>query len=135
MIMKQHRYEDDDSPFDRNGVLKDGHTARVSMLMRDARDARVIDAGLHRPGYRVGDADMRDAKQRAYDAYAFDVENAWRDGGRKITQRDPQGRLMSTLEEEEEEDVTERDANPEGHDNRRNRARSPAQHVEHLPSL
>jgi hypothetical protein len=117
-MRQQHRYEDDDSPFDRFGVLKDGRTATVSMMMRDSsqRDGRVTDASLHRPGYRIGDTDMRDAKQRAYDAYAFDVENAWRDGGRrKVVQRDPQGRLMSTLEEEEE-DVT--DAMPPVRDGR-----------------
>jgi hypothetical protein len=77
-MRQQHRYEDDDSPFDRNGVLKDGRTARHSM--RDA--SRVIDAGLHRPGYRVtNDAALRDAKQQARDAYERDLQNAWRDGG------------------------------------------------------
>jgi hypothetical protein len=77
--MKQRYIDDDDSPFDRNGVLKDGHTATVSMMMRDSQ--RVIDASLHRPGFRLGDADMRDAKQKARDAYERDLVNAWRDGG------------------------------------------------------
>jgi hypothetical protein len=100
------RYEeDDDSPFDRNGILKDGRKATWGMMAMDQR-VSVIDAGQHRPGFRVGDADMRDAKQQARDAYEKDLVNAWRGGGRKITQRDPQGRLMSTLEEEEE-DVTD----------------------------
>jgi hypothetical protein len=115
----QHRYDDDDSPFDRFGVLKDGHTATVSMMMRDSsqRDARVTDA-LHRPGFRTGDADMRDAKQQAYDAYETEVTNAWRgDDARKkkLQARDPQGREAGTLEEEDE-DVT--DARPPVRDSR-----------------
>jgi len=109
------RYEeDDDSPFDRNGILKDGRKATWGMMAMDQR-VSVIDAGQHRPGFRVGDADMRDAKQQARDAYEKDLVNAWRGGGRKITQRDPQGRLMSVLEEEEE-DVT--DAMPPVRDGR-----------------
>jgi len=72
------------------------------MMAKDSsqRDVRIIDA--HRPGFRLDDADMRDAKQRARDAHEHELTNAWRDAGRKITQRDPQGRLMSTLEEEED---------------------------------
>jgi hypothetical protein len=101
------RYEDDN--FDQYGILRDGAVARVPMMMRDA-----LTSG-HRPGFRLGDADMRDAKQRARDAYETDLTNAWRDGGRKITQRNPQGRLMSVLEEEEE-DVT--DAMPPVRDGR-----------------
>jgi hypothetical protein len=81
-MRQQHRYEDDDSPFDRFGVL-----------------------ALHRPGYRVGDADMRDAKERAYDEYLFDLQNAWRGDARKkkTVARDPEGRLLSEEEEELED--------------------------------
>jgi hypothetical protein len=85
----QHRYDDDDSPFDRFGVLKDGHTATVSMMMRDSsqRDARVTDAGLHRPGFRLGDTYMRDARQRLYDQYDLEKSREWQDAGSVTGQR------------------------------------------------
>jgi hypothetical protein len=91
------RYKDDDE-------LLDGHVGRVPMRMRDS-SSRVTDA-LHRPGFRLGDAEVRDAKQLARDAYEAELTSAWRGGDKKLTQRDPKGRLMSTLEEEEE-DVTD----------------------------
>jgi hypothetical protein len=101
------RYEEDDSssPIDRFGVLKDGRKATVGMMMRDQRDARVTDVGLHRPGFRL-DTGLRDERQEARDAYERELTSAWRTGDKKVTQRDPEGRLMSTLEEEEE-DVTD----------------------------
>jgi hypothetical protein len=89
----KHRYEDDD-------MLNDGQTGRVPLMLRDA-----LTSGLHRPGFRVADAGLRDARQEARDAYEHGLTNAWRTGDKKVTQRDPQGRLMSTLEEEE--DVTD----------------------------
>jgi len=109
-MRRQYRYDDD---FDETGVLRDGHTARVRMMLRDG--GRAVDGNQYRPGFRTGDADMRDARQKANDEYEHELTNAWRDAGRKITQRDPQGRLMSTLEEEEE-DVT--DAKPPMRDGR-----------------
>jgi hypothetical protein len=98
------RYEDDDGPLDRFGVLKDGRTATVGMMMRDS-SSRVTDA-LHRPGFRVGDAEVRDAKQLARDAYEKDLTEAWRgDDARKkkTVTRDPEGRLLSEEEEELED--------------------------------
>jgi len=97
----RRQHEDDDK------ILKDGQWGRVSLMMKDQRDSRVTDASLHRPGYRVtNDAAVRDAKQQARDAYEHELQNAWRIGDKKgTTQRDPQGRLMSTYETEEEEEL------------------------------
>jgi hypothetical protein len=103
---------DDDDIFDDRGLLKDKHSARVPMMMRDGltdlqrsvRDhyapARVVDAfgdsgaGLHRPGSRylvagAGTADhavlvMRDHLRReARDQYIAELTSAWQ---RKPTQ-------------------------------------------------
>jgi hypothetical protein len=80
-----HDIDDDSSPFDRHGVLKDGHTARNSMMMRDAR---VTDASLHRPGYRVtNDTAVRDARQRLYDQYDLEKSREWQDAGSVTGQR------------------------------------------------
>jgi len=91
--MRQHRRleDDDDSPFDKRGVLKDGRSIRTPMYLMDATQRGVREhfqqvtdgssdgAGLHRPGPRyIADAAMRDAKQQALDEYQRDVENAWR---------------------------------------------------------
>jgi hypothetical protein len=89
--------DDDDSPFDREGLLKDGRTARFTMMMHDADSvgraiaedrarATVHDGSgggelaLHRPGYRyVGDAVAAEReKLAAYDQACADLSNAWR---------------------------------------------------------
>jgi hypothetical protein len=97
MMNRHHRHvdDDDDSPFDAAGVLRDGATARVPMMLRDAAltplqraVAQNVHATLHdghgnrdvvghRPGFIV-DANANDARQTAYDEYRRDVENAWR---------------------------------------------------------
>ncbi len=83
------RYNTED--FDENGILRDGHSVRVSMTARDslspmqravldtrrALDTRVTDAAAHRPGYRFADV-SNDARQQAYDAYQREAEEAWR---------------------------------------------------------
>lgn len=79
------RHHDDDDAFE-NGVLKDGRSARVPMMLRDsltplqravaANAARLHDGHGnrdvvgHRPGYIVSDAanDARDEAYRLYDA-------------------------------------------------------------------
>jgi hypothetical protein len=90
--------DDPDAPFDRNGVLKDGHRVRVSVQMRDSMrreqpahdgrqpltDQQRRDLQGCRPGFRTLDSDTyRERKAWARDAYA-EVEhrltNAWRDG-------------------------------------------------------
>jgi hypothetical protein len=89
--------DDDDSAFDRNGLLKDGRTARFTMMMHDADSvgraiaedrarATVHDGSgggelaLHRPGYRyVGNAVASErAKLASYDAMCRDMCDAWR---------------------------------------------------------
>jgi hypothetical protein len=88
--------DDDDSPFDRNGILKDGRSIRVSffdaMRARQPEDHEVIvNRGFamqdSRPGGpwtapdRRGAVELGDARQRLEDAYrAYDEAdaNAWR---------------------------------------------------------
>ena len=101
-----NRYADDDD-LDENGLLKDGRSARISMMMRDGltalqrsvRDAtaplRVVDAfgnsglALNKPGARYLSAGehtvdhaalvMRDHQRReARDEYVQDLCNAWK---------------------------------------------------------
>jgi hypothetical protein len=66
----RHKHFDDDN-FDRNGLLKDGHSYRARMTMMDSamphrpNFARITDGtgnrmGLHRPGWRVPAQDARD---------------------------------------------------------------------------
>jgi hypothetical protein len=62
-----------------NGALKDGFGMRTPLAMRDSRvDSRVTDAHLHRPGFRVGDAGTRDARQQANDEYVRELCDAWK---------------------------------------------------------
>jgi hypothetical protein len=91
-MRQQHHHEDDDGPIDKNGVLKDGHTARVSMMLRDGSQ--------HRPGFRLGDNDMCDERQKARAEYLDELTNAWRGDARrkKSVTRDPEGRLLSEEE-------------------------------------
>lgn len=100
----------------------------VPMSMADSLQRTVIDdrakrlgvtdgtdnpLGLHRPGPRmIADADERERaaaiKEKAYaDAERADAE-AWRGDRRKRKRTyDPQGRLISTTEEEEIDDATD----------------------------
>lgn len=75
-------------------VLKEGHTLRVNMMLRDSlspvqraiaigkeriHDGRGNPLGLHRPGFRfAADASIYDAAQEAYRQATIDRENAWR---------------------------------------------------------
>ncbi|MFY9835013.1 MAG: hypothetical protein WAK55_00810 [Xanthobacteraceae bacterium] len=72
-------------------LLRDGQRLRVSMFAMDSalRSAsahlpRVHDGtgdsglAMHRPGFRVTDARLSDALQRAYDAYEHELTTAWR---------------------------------------------------------
>ncbi len=122
--MKHQRYDDDDAAFD-GGILRDGHSVRVRVSMRDsaddtpARRARVTDAGgdgwlgLHRPGFRVAApgqsadyvADARAALYRSYDEQKarefMDQDEPPRRRRRKWQQRDPEGREAGTDEVED----------------------------------
>jgi len=105
MPKRQHDTDDDDM-FDERGLLKDKHSVRISMMMRDSaggltdvRDAtaplRVVDAfgnsglALSRPGARYLTAGtrttdraamvMRDHLRReARDEYVADLQDAWK---------------------------------------------------------
>jgi hypothetical protein len=78
--------KDDLDPFDERGILKDGHSSRISMTMRDSlRNNLRITAGdgtldgLHRPGFRVAsDASQRDGVKLALADYRDWVTTAWR---------------------------------------------------------
>jgi hypothetical protein len=79
---------DEDDAFDEDGLLKDGHVARVRMSMKDAmsmRDCpRVTDAFGNRPGHKPGfivsnDARQRDARAQAYADYERDLARAYKD--------------------------------------------------------
>jgi hypothetical protein len=72
-----------DDDFDENGILKDGHSYRVPMMMCDSaggsarlHDGRGNSVG-HKPGYILNDA-TNDARQQARDAYEHDLTTAWR---------------------------------------------------------
>jgi hypothetical protein len=104
-MTRRYDDEDDDDLFDENGLLKDGKTYRVPMMLRDnltfwqrsVRDSvltrqcdwlLVTDAaggseGLHRPGFRfIADAADRKrsiaAREAAYRAADEADANAWR---------------------------------------------------------
>jgi hypothetical protein len=89
--------DDDDNPFDENGILKDGRTYRVSLMDSARAHGFVMDHSPsgpfcvvdHRPGgpwvvdhrRAPSNAEMQDAKQTLADAYrAYDEAdaNAWR---------------------------------------------------------
>jgi hypothetical protein len=83
-------YRNDDDAFDENGILRDGHTVRVPLQMRDAmrRASNMRDGGhhrlerdpyaRHRPGQRFGDMAALDAKERAYREYEQRQCDAWK---------------------------------------------------------
>jgi hypothetical protein len=121
--------------FDENGILKDGHSVRVPMIVRDdaqigrrvpmrglmanaTPSGRLHDGGGaaegHRPGFVVSnDAAARDARAGAYAAYERDLTSAWRRGSVSDVQaRDPRGREAGTGETKREADVESCDVLP-----------------------
>jgi hypothetical protein len=77
-------------------LLRDGQRLRVPMFTMDSaqcgpspRLPRVHDGtgdaglALRRPGFRVTDAPISDAVQRAYEDYEHDLTSAWRHGAGK----------------------------------------------------
>ena len=79
---------------DRNGLLRDGCSVRVSTMLRDsASDTRVrITDGTDdplagcRPGWRINASDTaaaRAARARCYDEYIHELTTAWRRGAGK----------------------------------------------------
>jgi hypothetical protein len=92
--MRQHRRleDDDDSPFDKRGVLKDGRSIRTPMFLMDTTQRAIAthlhdghgnrDLVGHRPGHVVSDAsNANDARDAAYRLYDEQLTNAWRTGG------------------------------------------------------
>jgi hypothetical protein len=81
---------DDPAAYDRNGILRDGVTIRVSKMMRDGVQ-RQHDAGpiVHtgdgcRPGHIFStDTSMRDAAEIARREYIDGLVNAWRRPSKK----------------------------------------------------
>jgi hypothetical protein len=108
--MNTRRQVEDDDPFDANGVLKPGRSARVPMMMRDSaltplqraiaregtnwkddaaqyfgRKVSVVDGsggtrGLNQPGFRRAATATADTRNEAYDWYQQNLESAWRTG-------------------------------------------------------
>jgi hypothetical protein len=91
--MTKYRYRgrdvDEDEALGADGILRDGFAVKVPTTLRDAltplhvTDANGGTAGLHRPGYRIADAND-DARQRAYDEYRRRICDAWKSPGREI---------------------------------------------------
>jgi hypothetical protein len=98
-MSKRPRIEDDDpdSPFDKNGLLKDQHTARVPLMLRDSapqwqdsadryfdrKGVKVRDGangvqGLHRPGFRLDATVSTDEREAAYRAYDTAIGAAYK---------------------------------------------------------
>jgi len=96
---------------DKDKMLRDGYAISVPYTMMDGTAVRFhdghgnYDAIGHRPGHVISDAgDARAAVEEAYRLRDEADRNAWRGGdARKVTQRDPQGRVKSTFEEEDDE--------------------------------
>jgi hypothetical protein len=85
------RHDDDDGPFDAFGILRDGRSVRVSLMMRDAamadsmqRDAaRRFGLGdalaLHKPGQRLQvDEAARAHVEEVYQDEKRKLQDAWR---------------------------------------------------------
>lgn len=99
------RYTIEDDPFDENGVLKDGRSARVSLM--DAMSAREhqrphLHDGRgnpvgHRPGFLVSDASVRDEREQAYADYEADLVVAYKRNGRLTSV--PDTRYAVTMDE------------------------------------
>jgi hypothetical protein len=92
--------DDEESPFDERGILRDGRSVTVQMSMRDRLEnqhrLRIVDAsgdplGLHRPGFRVParkDAMLQDALDdaaKARAAWLDELCNAWRGPSKEVS--------------------------------------------------
>jgi hypothetical protein len=103
----------DDDAFDENGLLRDGHRARVPVHLRDALPdpplrRRGLDSAEHaalnscRPGFRyaVDTESMRERRQwlaDEYVSYNFELSNAWKNPPKGLGRlADGNGRFGST---------------------------------------
>jgi|ERR1019366_5313085 hypothetical protein len=87
------RYDDDDD-FDENGVLRDGRSIHVPLMMCDSIQREVARHGLatrlhdgrggpvgHRPSFVYStDASLNDAREEAYRLYDQEMGERWRHG-------------------------------------------------------
>jgi hypothetical protein len=112
--MKETAMTTRDDAFDENGLLRDGHSSRVRMTMRDSADERVtiVDAlgcggfALHRPGARyaaqagatdagagstAADADPKDPRIEAYQQHDNAEARRWQGDGREVPVRQSTG--------------------------------------------
>jgi hypothetical protein len=106
--MTKYRYRgrdvDEAEALDENGVLLDGFSMLLPTTLRDALTPLRVTAanggtaGLHRPGYRIADAND-DARLRAYDEYRRDIENAWRGSGAEGTPDELQRDALPTRDD------------------------------------
>jgi hypothetical protein len=108
IMARNVRQIDDDDSFDENGILRDGHVARVRMMTHDGgdnltdlqrsilSDAAIKDAfamrdasarsfglrdglSLSRPGFRYNTSDAADTnREKLYDGYQQDMGQRWR---------------------------------------------------------
>ena len=90
--MFKQRKRGDDNDDDAHRILADGERMRVPMFAMDSVQRSVAqhfhdghgNRPGHRPGFAMSDAND-DARQRAYDEYRRDIENAWRSSGAEGT--------------------------------------------------
>ncbi len=98
---KQHQYYDRDGieidaaqALDANGVLRDGCTVRVPAYLRDAAHDRIrVHDGhggrnFHRPGWRVSDASIQDARETARQEYIARMADAYKNVKPMLTDAD-----------------------------------------------
>jgi hypothetical protein len=115
------RYTEDDD--DDRRILADGQAVRVPMFAMDSLQREV--AGLsrplaqHQPAFASDSdddfladaetmADAEAARQEAYAAYDHELTTAWQQDADRVTERDPEGREVSTLSRRKRK-VTRRD--------------------------
>ena len=83
MVARRKHDDDDDSPFDANGILKDGRSVRFPVTMADAwqedmiqslhqKRGQVIDGAGSRPGYRIAKPKTTDSASRAANQARYD---------------------------------------------------------------
>jgi hypothetical protein len=72
MDMRRRRNNDDDG----ERILEDGESIRVPFFMCDGRPV-AFNALDHQPGFRVGDAEVRDARSSARAAWIRQMADAW----------------------------------------------------------
>jgi hypothetical protein len=91
MIRQRRHDDDDDGVFDANGLLRDKRSFRVPMTAMDSLSrsvfehyGRMTDASgdggiaLNKPGYRISDDYRPSQRQKVYDDYENELQNAWR---------------------------------------------------------